>query len=72
MGVLQIAFGLLKFGKFIRMVPHPVMLGFVNGLAIVIFLAQMEHFKTLDASGKLVWMQGAPLLTMLGLIAPPD
>ena len=45
MGVLQIAFGLLKFGKFIRMVPHPVMLGFVNGLAIVIFLAQMGHFK---------------------------
>jgi len=69
MGVLQIAFGLLKFGKFIRMVPHPVMLGFVNGLAIVIFLAQMGHFKVLDADGKLVWMQGVPLATMLGLIA---
>ncbi len=45
MGVLQMLFGLLKFGKFIRMVPHPVMLGFVNGLAIVIFLAQLGHFK---------------------------
>ncbi|HCI12982.1 MAG TPA: sodium-independent anion transporter [Gallionellaceae bacterium] len=65
MGVLQIGFGLLKFGKFIRMVPHPVMLGFVNGLAIVIFLAQMGHFKTPDGE----WMQGAALYTMLGLIA---
>ena len=65
MGVLQIGFGLAKLGKFIRMVPHPVMLGFVNGLAIVIFLAQMSHFKTPDGD----WMQGAPLYTMLGLIA---
>ncbi len=65
MGVLQILFGLAKLGKFIRMVPHPVMLGFVNGLAIVIFLAQMNHFKTADGS----WMTGAPLYTMLGLIA---
>ncbi|MDP2144885.1 MAG: SulP family inorganic anion transporter [Gallionella sp.] len=65
MGVLQIGFGLLKFGKFIRMVPHPVMLGFVNGLAIVIFLAQMAHFKTPDGE----WVQGAALYTMLGLIA---
>jgi SulP family sulfate permease len=65
MGVLQIAFGLFKFGKFIRMVPHPVMLGFVNGLAIVIFLAQMGHFKTPDGE----WMQGAALFTMLVLIA---
>jgi len=65
MGVLQIGFGLLKFGKFIRMVPHPVMLGFVNGLAIVIFLAQMGHFKTPEGG----WMTGAPLVTMLGLIA---
>jgi len=44
MGALQILFGLAKFGKFIRMVPYPVMLGFVNGLAIVIFLAQLDHF----------------------------
>jgi SulP family sulfate permease len=69
MGVLQIAFGLLKLGKFIRMVPFPVMLGFVNGLAIVIFLAQLGHLKTADAAGHLNWMTGAPLVTMLGLIA---
>ncbi|MGV8933218.1 MAG: SulP family inorganic anion transporter [Gallionellaceae bacterium] len=68
MGVLQIIFGLMKFGKFIRMVPHPVMLGFVNGLAIVIFLAQLGHFKVKQADGTLVWMQGTPLYTMFGLI----
>jgi SulP family sulfate permease len=69
MGVLQIAFGLLKLGKFIRMVPFPVMIGFVNGLAIVIFLAQLGHLKTPDAAGNLSWMTGMPLATMLGLIA---
>ena len=69
MGVLQILFGLAKFGKFIRMVPHPVMLGFVNGLAIVIFLAQMSHFKVTTTDGSTTWMSGAPLYTMLGLIA---
>ena len=45
MGLLQILFAIAKLGKFIRMVPHPVMLGFVNGLAVVIFLAQFNHFK---------------------------
>jgi len=69
MGVLQIAFGLLKLGKFIRMVPFPVMLGFVNGLAVVIFLAQLGHFKTPGPDGTLVWMSGMPLYTMLSLIA---
>lgn len=64
MGVLQLLFGLLKLGKFIRMVPHPVMLGFVNGLAIVIFLAQFGHFK-LDG----VWMGSQQLVIMGGLIA---
>jgi len=59
----------LKFGKFIRMVPHPVMLGFVNGLAIVIFLAQLGHFKVTHPDGTTGWMHGAPLYTMLGLIA---
>lgn len=63
MGVLQIIFGLLKFGKFIRMVPYPVMLGFVNGLAIVIFLAQIPQFKAGEE-----WMQGADLYMMLGLV----
>ncbi|OIQ82101.1 C4-dicarboxylic acid transporter DauA [mine drainage metagenome] len=69
MGVLQILFALAKLGKFIRMVPHPVMLGFVNGLAIVIFLAQFNHFKLTGADGVQHWMQGAALYTMLGLIA---
>jgi SulP family sulfate permease len=64
MGVLQILFALARLGKFIRMVPHPVMLGFVNGLAIVIFVAQFEHFKV--GGG---WMSGPQLWTMLGLVA---
>lgn len=68
-GLLQITAGLLKLGKFIRMVPHPVMLGFVNGLAIVIFLAQLGQFTYKDASGDMVWLQGEGLMLMLGLIA---
>ena len=52
-GILQIAAGALKLGKFIRIVPHPVMLGFVNGLAIVIFLAQLNQFKVPAADGAL-------------------
>lgn len=69
MGLLQILFGLARLGKFIRMVPHSVMLGFVNGLAIVIFLAQFSHFKTTGPDGAQQWMSGVPLYTMLGLIA---
>ena len=69
MGVLQILAGIMRWGKFIRMVPHPVMLGFVNGLAIVIGLAQLSQFKVKDASGALVWMTGTPLYLMLGLVA---
>jgi len=68
MGLLQIVFGLLKLGKFIRMVPYPVLLGFVNGLAIVIFLAQLHQFQVTDAAGATLWMSGAPLYTMLGLV----
>ena len=41
MGLIQVTFGFLRLGKFIKMVPYPVMLGFVNGLAIVIFLSQL-------------------------------
>ncbi len=67
-GVLQVIFGLLRLGKFIRMVPHPVMLGFVNGLAVVIFLAQLGHFKVKDAAGAEHWMAGTQLYVMLGLI----
>ncbi|UXJ53982.1 SulP family inorganic anion transporter [Pseudomonas citronellolis] len=63
-GLAMIAFGLLRLGKLVRMVPHPVMLGFVNGLAIVIALAQLEHFKAGGA-----WLDGAPLYLMLGLVA---
>ena len=69
MGVLQILFGLARLGKFIRMEPHSVMLGFVNGLAIVIFLAQFSHFKTMGPDGVQQWMSGVPLYTMFGLIA---
>ncbi|EIJ36904.1 SulP family inorganic anion transporter [Thiothrix nivea] len=69
-GLIQIAFGVLKLGKFIRLVPHPVFLGFVNGLALVIFLAQLDHFKVKDATGEVIgWVAGAELGIMLGLIA---
>ncbi|MDX8407766.1 MAG: SulP family inorganic anion transporter [Mariprofundaceae bacterium] len=68
-GILQMIFGGLKFGKYIRMVPYPVMLGFVNGLAIVIFLAQMEQFQVEGADGVMHWLSGAPMVTMLGLVA---
>jgi SulP family sulfate permease len=63
-GVLMAAFGLLRLGKLVRMVPHPVMLGFVNGLAIVIALSQLEHFKHDGA-----WLSGPPLYLMAGLVA---
>ncbi|MDF1774738.1 MAG: SulP family inorganic anion transporter [Rhizobiaceae bacterium] len=69
MGIIQLLAGALKLGKFIRLVPHPVMLGFVNGLAIVIFLAQFEQFKVTDAEGMKQWISGFPLLMMLGLVA---
>jgi SulP family sulfate permease len=68
-GLFQIAIGLGRLGKLIRMVPHPVMLGFVNGLAIVIGLAQLGSFKTLSATGDLVYLRGMPLAMMLGLVA---
>lgn len=67
-GLIQMAAGFLKLGKFIRLVPQPVMFGFVNGLAIVIFMAQLDYFKSADASGVLHWMTGAPLFMMLGLV----
>ncbi|MGB0452916.1 MAG: SulP family inorganic anion transporter [Bacteriovoracaceae bacterium] len=68
MGILQVIMGVLKLGKFIRLVPEPVILGFVNGLAIVIFLAQLTQFKAPDANGELQWLTGIPLMLMLGLI----
>ena len=69
MGIIQIGAGVLHLGKFIRIVPHPVMLGFVNGLAIVIFLAQMKSFQIPGADGALQWMSGNALWSMLGLVA---
>lgn len=69
MGVFQISAGVFRLGKFIRMVPHPVMLGFVNGLAIVIFLAQLSQFKEKNADGIMQWMSGEPLAIMAILIA---
>jgi SulP family sulfate permease len=69
MGLIQIGVGALKLGKFIRIVPHPVMLGFVNGLAIVIFLAQLKSFHVPDAQGNPQWMSGSDLWIMLGLVA---
>ena len=68
-GIIQILFGVFKLGKFIRLVPYPVMLGFVNGLAIVIFLAQLGQFKILGSEGQWEWMSGTVLYTMAGLIA---
>ena len=67
-GMIQILIGLLKLGKFIRLVPQPVMYGFVNGLAIIIFMAQLQQFKTV-VNGKSVWLSGSPLLIMAGLVA---
>ncbi|MGF1924470.1 MAG: SulP family inorganic anion transporter, partial [Bacteroidia bacterium] len=65
-GVLQILVGLLKFGKFIRLVPQPVMFGFVNGLAVVIFMSQISQFKL---QGTETWLSGSALYTMVGLVA---
>lgn len=67
-GVLQIIVGVFRLGKFIRLVPHPVMFGFVNGLAIIIFMSQIEQFKKL-VNGELVWLTDTPLYIMLGLVA---
>ena len=76
MGLIQIFVGIMRWGKFIRLVPHPVMLGFVNGLAIVIFLAQLGQFQVPGsaqggghgmANGE--WLSGGPLYLMLGLVA---
>ena len=68
MGIIQISAGVLKLGKFVRLIPHPVMMGFVNGLAIVIFLSQLGMFKkTID--GEKVWLQGNQLFLMIGLVA---
>ena len=68
-GVLQIGAGVLRMGKYIRMVPYPVMLGFVNGLAIVIFLAQLQSFYVTNPQGVNELMHGSTLAIFIGLIA---
>ncbi len=65
-GVLQIVVGIFKLGKFIRLVPQPVMFGFVNGLAVIIFMSQLTQFKV---QGTEAWLSGTALYTMLGLVA---
>ena len=63
-GVLQMAAGFLRLGKLMRLVPHPVIFGFVNGLAIIIFMSQLDQFK--DASG--AWLTGSSLYVLLALV----
>ncbi|MEQ8417370.1 MAG: SulP family inorganic anion transporter [Imperialibacter sp.] len=63
-GIIQLAAGFLRLGKFMRLVPHPVIFGFVNGLAIIIFMSQLDQFK--DASGH--WLTGPSLYILLGFV----
>jgi SulP family sulfate permease len=63
-GLIQVLAGVLKLGKLMRLVPHPVIFGFVNGLAIIIFMSQLDQFKTADGA----WMGGSSLYIMLGLV----
>jgi sulfate permease, SulP family len=63
-GIIQMSAGFLRLGKLIRLVPHPVIFGFVNGLAIIIFISQLAQFK--DLSGN--WLTGTPLYVLLGLV----
>lgn len=67
-GIIQIAVGVFKLGKFIRLVPQPVMFGFVNGLAVIIFTAQLEQFKEI-INGQVQWLTGDALLIMTVLVA---
>ncbi|MDX1462322.1 MAG: SulP family inorganic anion transporter [Marinirhabdus sp.] len=66
-GGIQILAGVLRLGKFVRLIPHPVMMGFVNGLAIVIFLSQLGLFKE-NVGGEMTWLSGINLWLMLGLV----
>lgn len=65
-GIFQILVGVFKLGKFIRLIPQPVMYGFLNGLAIVIFMSQIEQFKITE-NGITSWLHGTPLYTLIGL-----
>ncbi len=66
-GLIQILVGVFKFGKFVRLVPQPVMYGFVNGLAVIIFTAQLGQFRT-EVNGNTSWLTGTPLMIMGGLV----
>jgi SulP family sulfate permease len=68
MGLIQVLAGLFKLGKFVRLIPHSVMMGFVNGLAIVIFLSQLGMFKQ-TVGGAKVWLEGNSLWYMIGLVS---
>jgi len=68
MGIIQLIAGIFKLGKFIRMVPQPVMLGFVNGLAIVIGISQISQFKTINSIGESVWIAGNTLIYSIGFV----
>ena len=63
-GIIQMSAGFLRLGKLIRLVPHPVIFGFVNGLAIIIFMSQLDQFKEIDGT----WLMGSPLFILLGLV----
>lgn len=67
-GVIQFSAGVFRLGKFVRLIPHPVMLGFVNGLAIVIFMAQLGLFKE-NVGGNVEWLQGSNMWIMIGFVA---
>jgi sulfate permease, SulP family len=67
-GILQMIAGFLRLGKLMRLVPHPVIFGFVNGLAIIIFTAQLSQFTTNSADPNAPWMQGTQLLFFSGLV----
>ncbi len=65
-GILQLLVGVLKLGKFVRLIPQPVMYGFLNGLAVIIFMAQIAQFKVIE-NGVSSWMEGSALFMMAGL-----
>lgn len=66
-GIFQLLVGIFKWGKFVRLIPQPVMYGFLNGLAVIIFMAQVEQFKIINENGIIGWLQGTALYLMLGL-----
>lgn len=66
-GIFQMLVGIFKWGKFVRLIPQPVMYGFLNGLAVIIFMAQVEQFKIVNENGVTGWLQGTTLYIMSGL-----